>query len=438
MKKKIYAVVLCVLMCVVMCVPALADEKDHTHLGSAEALMSCYLQNGGDSRITNMVSMYYCGYNSVSCTEQAWFFNPDCVGYVDGDNYFFLNSDGSKAVAIVLYAYNGKYYNYPSESYSVSVDMAHSVSPNYTTVKDYTLVHKIFNSKQSALNYLSNGSLDGLIFDASAIEYDSSVPAPTEVHIESRYLADEGCPRTTIAFKSSETYAGSGMQTEIRYRYSGTFYESGVFGDSKTNRKAFTSPIYTKDLIKTLDVNYVGNTSNNNTVVCEWYDEFMNNDAYKNYAEYKEVESNKAAISWICAPFNSIEYWIRNVSKDNKASDWVHCKYNYETGELEETWTDTVTGGTTTVIDGSVTPGEETAGDIKDSYEIDSSIKKDDSGFDTNSSGLISSIKDLFSDNGVVGMVKAIFGFMPNWMIAYVSLFFTILIALMILYFVRG
>lgn len=438
MKKKIYVVVLCVLMCVVMCVPALADEKDHTHLGSAEALMSCYLQNGGDSRITNMVSMYYCGYNSVSCTEQAWFFNPDCVGYVDGDNYFFLNSDGSKAVAIVLYAYNGKYYNYPSESYSVSVDMAHSVSPNYTTVKDYTFVHKIFNSKQSALNYLSNGSLDGLIFDASAIEYDSSVPAPTEVHIESRYLADEGCPRTTIAFKSSETYAGSGMQTEIRYRYSGTFYESGVFGDSKTNRKAFTSPIYTKDLIKTLDVNYVGNTSNNNTVVCEWYDEFMNNDAYKNYAEYKEVESNKAAISWICAPFNSIEYWIRNVSKDNKASDWVHCKYNYETGELEETWTDTVTGGTTTVIDGSVTPGEETAGDIKDSYEIDSSIKKDDSGFDTNSSGLISSIKDLFSDNGVVGMVKAIFGFMPNWMIAYVSLFFTILIALMILYFVRG
>lgn len=438
MKKKIYVVVLCVLMCVVMCVPALADEKDHTHLGSAEALMSCYLQNGGDSRITNMVSMYYCGYNSVSCTEQAWFFNPDCVGYVDGDNYFFLNSDGSKAAAIVLYAYNGKYYNYPSESYSVSVDMAHSVSPNYTTVKDYTLVHKIFNSKQSALNYLSNGSLDGLIFDASAIEYDSSVPAPTEVHIESRYLADEGCPRTTIAFKSSETYAGSGMQTEIRYRYSGTFYESGVFGDSKTNRKAFTSPIYTKDLIKTLDVNYVGNTSNNNTVVCEWYDEFMNNDAYKNYAEYKEVESNKAAISWICAPFNSIEYWIRNVSKDNKASDWVHCKYNYETGELEETWTDTVTGGTTTVIDGSVTPGEETAGDIKDSYEIDSSIKKDDSGFDTNSSGLISSIKDLFSDNGVVGMVKAIFGFMPNWMIAYVSLFFTILIALMILYFVRG
>ena len=438
MKKKIYAAVLCVLMCVVMCVPALADEKDHTHLGSAEALMSCYLQNGGDSRITNMVSMYYCGYNSVSCTEQAWFFNPDCVGYVDGDNYFFLNSDGSKAVAIVLYAYNGKYYNYPSESYSVSVDMAHSVSPNYTTVKDYTLVHKIFNSEQSALNYLSNGSLDGLIFDASAIEYDSLVPAPTEVHIESRYFADEGCPRTTIAFKSSETYAGSGMQTEIRYRYSGTFYESGVFGDSKTNRKAFTSPIYTKDLIKTLDVNYVGNTSNNNTVVCEWYDEFMNNDAYKNYAEYKEVESNKAAISWICAPFNSIEYWIRNVSKDNKASDWVHCKYNYETGELEETWTDTVTGGTTTVIDGSVTPGEETAGDIKDSYEIDSSIKKDDSGFDTNSSGLISSIKDLFSDNGVVGMVKAIFGFMPNWMIAYVSLFFTILIALMILYFVRG
>ena len=48
MKKKIYAAVLCVLMCVVMCVPVLADEKDHTHLGSAEALMSCYLQQNQD------------------------------------------------------------------------------------------------------------------------------------------------------------------------------------------------------------------------------------------------------------------------------------------------------------------------------------------------------------------------------------------------------
>lgn len=437
MKKKIYAVVLCVFMCVVMCVPVLADEKDHTHLGSAEALMSCYLQNGGDSRITNMVGMYYCGYNNVLCLERAWFFNSDCVGYIDGDNYFFLNPDGSRAVAITLSAYSGKYYNYPSEDSAIPVDMAHSVSPNYNTVKDYTLVHKIFNSKQSALNYLSNGSLDGLIYDGSAIEYDSSVPAPTEVHIESRYLADEGCPRTTIAFKSSETYESSGMQTEIRYRYSGTFYESGVFGDSKTNRKAFTSPIYKKDLIKTLSVNYVGNTSNNNTVIMNWYDEFMDNDAYKNYAEYKEVEANKHSISWIAAPFNSIEYWIRNVTSDNKASDWVHCKYNYDTGELEETWTDTVPGGRTDVIDGSVEPGEETSKDIKDSYEIDSSIKND-GGFETNSSGLISSIKDLFSDNGVVGMVKAIFGFMPGWMIAYVSLFFTILIALMILYFVRG
>lgn len=437
MKKKIYAVVLCVFMCVVMCVPVLADEKDHTHLCSAEALMSCYLQNGGDSRITNMVGMYYCGYNNVLCLERAWFFNSDCVGYIDGDNYFFLNPDGSRAVAITLSAYSGKYYNYPSEDSAIPVDIAHSVSPNYNTVKDYTLVHKIFNSKQSALNYLSNGSLDGLIYDGSAIGYDSSVPAPTEVHIESRYLADEGCPRTTIAFKSSETYESSGMQTEIRYRYSGTFYESGVFGDSKTNRKAFTSPIYKKDLIKTLSVNYVGNTSNNNTVIMNWYDEFMDNDAYKNYAEYKEVEANKHSISWIAAPFNSIEYWIRNVTSDNKASDWVHCKYNYDTGKLEETWTDTVPGGRTDVIDGNVEPGKETPGDIKDSYEIDSSIKND-GGFDTNSSGLISSIKDLFSDNGVVGMVKAIFGFMPGWMIAYVSLFFTILIALMILYFVRG
>lgn len=432
MKKKIYAVVLCALMCVVMCVPVLADEPTYKFAGSAETLNSMISEPFDSSYVSMYVSWVYIP--SGRGLEIAYFVPRDSVAYLTSSgDYEFLSSSGSRVIVQEIQAYQGEpngnsgFYTIdpPEDSDSIKV-----ITPFHCTVK-------LFNSYANAKKYVDTGEIDGLISDSSAIEYDSSVPAPTEVHIESRYLADEGCPRTTIAFKSSETYESSGMQTEIRYRYSGTFYESGVFGDSKTNRKAFTSPIYKKDLIKTLSVNYVGNTSNNNTVIMNWYDEFMDNDAYKNYAEYKEVEANKHSISWIAAPFNSIEYWIRNVTSDNKASDWVHCKYNYDTGELEETWTDTVPGGRTDVIDGNVEPGEETPGDIKDSYEIDSNIKND-GGFDTNSSGLISSIKDLFSDNGVVGMVKAIFGFMPAWMIAYVSLFFTILIALMILYFVRG
>lgn len=432
MKKKIYAVVLCVLMCVVMCVPVLADEPTYNFAGSAETLNSMISEPFDSSYISMYEAWIYLP--SGNELEAAYFVPRGSVAYLTSSGkYEFLSSDGSKVVVQVIQGYrgkvNGQYGRYTISSVEDS-ESTKVITPFHCTVK-------LFNSYANAKKYVDTGEVDGLISDASAIEYDSSVPAPTEVHIESRYLADEGCPRTTIAFKSSETYESSGMQTEIRYRYSGTFYESGVFGDSKTNRKAFTSPIYKKDLIKTLSVNYVGNTSNNNTVIMNWYDEFMDNDAYKNYAEYKEVEANKHSISWIAAPFNSIEYWIRNVTSDNKASDWVHCKYNYDTGKLEETWTDTVPGGRTDVIDGSIEPGEETPGDIKDSYDIDSSIKND-GGFDTNSSGLISSIKDLFSDNGVVGMVKDILGFMPGWMIAYVSLFFTILIALMILYFVRG
>lgn len=432
MKKKIYAVVLCALMCVVMCVPVLADEPTYKFAGSAETLNSMISEPFDSSYVSMYVSWVYTP--SGNGLEIAYFVPRDSVAYLTSSGHYeFLSSSGSRVIVQEIQALQGKpngnpgYYTIvpPEDSDSIKV-----ITPFHCTVK-------LFNSYANAKKYVDTGEIDGLISDASAIEYDSNVPAPTEVHIESRYLADEGCPRTTIAFKSSETYESSGMQTEIRYRYSGTFYESGVFGDSKTNRKAFTSPIYKKDLIKTLSVNYVGNTSNNNTVIMNWYDEFMDNDAYKNYAEYKEVEANKHSISWIAAPFNSIEYWIRNVTSDNKASDWVHCKYNYDTGKLEETWTDTVPGGRTDVIDGSIEPGEETPGDIKDSYDIDSSIKND-GGFDTNSSGLISSIKDLFSDNGVVGMVKDILGFMPGWMIAYVSLFFTILIALMILYFVRG
>lgn len=431
MKKKIYAVVLCVLMCVVMCVPVLADEPT-IFLGSAEALNSLISKPYDSSYISMYASFVYV--SSGKGVELAFFVPCGSVAYLDNaGRYVFLSSDGSEVIVGLIQALQGKMNGNPN-LYTITPP---EDSDDVKVITPFKCVVKLFNSYDNAKKYVDTGEIDGLISDASAIEYDSSVPAPTEVHIESRYLADEGCPRTTIAFKSSETYESSGMQTEIRYRYSGTFYESGVFGDSKTNRKAFTSPIYKKDLIKTLSVNYVGNTSNNNTVIMNWYDEFMDNDAYKNYAEYKEVEANKHFISWIAAPFNSIEYWIRNVTSDNKASDWVHCKYNYDTGELEETWTDTVPGGRTDVIDGNVEPGKETPGDIKDSYEIDSSIKND-GGFDTNSSGLISSIKDLFSDNGVVGMIKAIFSFMPGWMIAYVSLFFTILIALMILYFVRG
>lgn len=434
MKKKIYVVVLCVLMCVVMCVSVYAKDIETKFVGSAEGINS--MLDSDKQFDSSYISMYesYVYLPSLASLESAYFIPRGSVAFLKDGHYEFLTSDGSLCVVRIVTTFNGSIQNYMGKEFiSPATD-----SDSYKVYTPFKCAVKLFNSYDNAKKYVDTGEIDGLISDASAIEYDSSVPAPTEVHIESRYLADEGCPRTTIAFKSSETYESSGMQTEIRYRYSGTFYESGVFGDSKTNRKAFTSPIYKKDLIKTLSINHVGNTSNNNTVIMNWYDEFMDNDAYKNYAEYKEVEANKHSISWIAAPLNSIEYWIRNVTSDNKASDWVHCRYNYDTGKLEETWTDTVPGGRTDVIDGSVEPGEETPGDIKDSYEIDSSIKKDDSGFDTNSSGLISSIKDLFSDNGVVGMVKAIFGFMPNWMIAYVSLFFTILIALMILYFVRG
>lgn len=433
MKKKIYAAVLCVLMCVVMCVPSFAADIVTHFIGSAEGINS--MLDSDKQFDSSYISMYesYVYIPSGTSLENAYFIPRGSVAFLKNNHYEFLSPDGSLCSVKLVTTFNGELQNYTAfDHISPVID-----SDSYKVYTPFKCTVKLFNSYANAKKYVDTGEIDGLISDSSAIEYDSSVPAPTEVHIESRYLADEGCPRTTIAFKSSETYESSGMQTEIRYRYSGTFYESGVFGDSKTNRKAFTSPIYKKDLIKTLSVNYVGNTSNNNTVIMNWYDEFMDNDAYKNYAEYKEVEANKHSISWIAAPLNSIEYWIRNVTSDNKASDWVHCKYNYDTGKLEETWTDTVPGGRTDVIDGSVEPGKETPGDIKDSYEIDSSIKND-GGFDTNSSGLISSIKDLFSDNGVVGMVKDILGFMPGWMIAYVSLFFTILIALMILYFVRG
>lgn len=434
MKKKIYTVVLCTFMCVVMCVPVLAVDG-YAFVGSAEGLYSHY-SDSPPFDISDKLVCYYSGLNGSTTYEVGVYIPKGSVIYISEDkqSYCILDSSGKTCLGYAIQCYDYNTYNWFGNPY-----FGIGVFEASETMHSLSFPTKVFDSKEHALSYISDGSLDGLVSDGSKdiIKYDSSVPAPTEVHIESRYLADEGCPRTTIAFKSSETYESSGMQTEIRYRYSGTFYESGVFGDSKTNRKAFTSPIYKKDLIKTLSVNYVGNTSNSNTVIMNWYDEFMDNDAYKNYAEYKEVEANKHSISWIAAPFNSIEYWIRNVSNDNKASDWVHCKYNYDTGELEETWTDTVPGGRTDVIDGSVEPGEETPGDIKDSYEIDSSIKND-GGFDNNSSGLISSIKDLFSDNGVVGMVKDILGFMPGWMIAYVSLFFTILIALMILYFVRG
>lgn len=433
MKKKIYAAVLCVLMCVVMCVPSFAADIVTHFIGSAEGINS--ILDSDKQFDSSYISMYesYVYLPSHASNENAYFIKKGSVAVWLGDRYTFVSPEGDVVGIYFLGVGDGKVVNNTALSYVFPVKN----DDNNKVYTPLTIKMKVFNSISNAKKYVRTGEIDGLISDYSNIEYDSSVPAPTEVHIESRYLADEGCPRTTIAFKSSESYESSGMQTEIRYRYSGTFYESGVFGDSKTNRKAFTSPIYKKDLIKTLSVNYVGNTSNNNTVIMNWYDEFMDNDAYKNYAEYKEVEANKHSISWIAAPFNSIEYWIRNVTSDNKASDWVHCKYNYDTGKLEETWTDTVPGGRTDVIDGNVEPGKETPGDIKDSYEIDSSIKND-GGFDTNSSGLISSIKDLFSDNGVVGMVKAIFRFMPGWMIAYVSLFFTILIALMILYFVRG
>lgn len=438
MKKKILSIFVIFFVIIVSFIPVFASSD--SWIGSAWGLYSAidasgleYMNRAGvDSSWLTTYQRFYNG--EGNCCEAAWFYPSGSIGYKDGNSYRVLKSNGSLASNSVKVLFN----NGQSSAIGMNSEVYPYVTNDYYTVlTDFVFPFKVFDSRDNALKYLETGEENGLISDNTPVTYDPSVPAPTEVHIESRYLADEGCPRTTIAFKSSETYEDSGMRTEIRYRYTGTFYESGVFGDSKNNRKSFVSPIYTKDLIKTLSVNYVGNTSNNNTVVCEWYDEFMNNDAYKNYKEYKEVEANKAVISWICAPFNSIEYWIRNVSKDNKASDWVHCKYNYDTGELEETWTDTVPGGTTTVIDGSVNPGEETVGDVKDSYEIDSNIKND-SGFDTNSAGLISSIKDLFSDNGVVGIVKAIYSFMPNWMIVYISLFFTILIALMILYFVRG
>lgn len=298
----------------------------------------------------------------------------------------------------------------------------------------------IFNTEEGMKKYFADGNLSDIYQNGEQkIEYSADIKAPYEVYAQYFMYRDseqgfDNYPAMDLNFKSDYDYE-KGYRAEIKYKVGGVIFESGVFGASKKNRLDFRTNYVNVPDFKLLESNCIGDAQGNHNLVYYWYDYFSQEDRWTTWPEYKQVNDNKNSISWVSVEYNYIEFWVRIISPDNKASDWAKIKYSYDLDDMPSTWTDQVVNNNTDIVDGNIEPGQDTQDDIKDSYKVE------DGQVNTNTGTIIDSIKNgfgLLGDSGLIILLGETFSFIPNEIIILLISTFGAICAVIVIKFVRG
>lgn len=300
-----------------------------------------------------------------------------------------------------------------------------------------------FDTIEHAKEYLLNGKIDGILNkDDTELKYtyDSSVPVPENVHIEQFYMHEENnavtLPVCNLNFTETQEYIDAGGRYEIKWRIGGSCVERGLFTEKSSNRADFTTGFFNSDLLTPRLDNEVG-CARNPTEIIHYFEKFEDMEFKKSLSAYQQVNEKAGALSSVLTKPDKIEFYIRNITADNRSSDWVRCSYGFDVDDLKEHYNNKTIEGTTDVVDGSKNPEDITDSDIKSSYEITDPDKEDSA----NSGSIIDWIKNglgLLGDDGLIHMLGEVFSFLPKPIITILITTISVCCLIVIVKFIRG
>lgn len=300
-----------------------------------------------------------------------------------------------------------------------------------------------FDTLEHSKEYLVNGKTDGLLNkDDTDLKYtyDSSVPVPGNVHIEQFYMHEENnavtLPVCNLNFTETQDYIDAGGRYEIKWRIGGSCVERGLFTEKSSNRADFTTGFFNSDLLIPRLDNEVG-CARNPTEVIYYFEKFEDMEFKKSLSAYQQVNEKAGALSSVLTKPDKIEFYIRNITADNRSSDWVRCSYGFDVDDLKEHYNNKTIEGTTDVVDGSKNPEDITDSDIKSSYEITDPDKEDSA----DSGSIIDWIKNglgLLGDDGLIHMLGDVFSFLPRPIITILISTVSVCCFIVIIKFIRG
>lgn len=317
-------------------------------------------------------------------------------------------------------------------------------SPVHANYPQSSLLTNIpyFSTKEEMESYL-RGDID----DSNAVNSDDLLTYDSEMpHVENTYISYEKIEvnqgkkwkfNTNLHFDFPESAVG--MTAEI-YMIGSVRCVHTIPFSSKVDTLIINTPTLKYGSVPYQNISY-------ETGIQSVSEELFNGqtmfDIVLNSQEYADWESNRGFMSGAINTLDKMTYCVRLVDSSH-TGDWVRCSIDLNGAQSTEIIgvggggaTEDVAGGTTEIVNGDTSADDVVSGggSVNDSYEV-APDKNIDVSLD--SSNLLETVKQIFSDNGLVGIVKVIFGWMPFWLVAFISLFFTMLIALLIYRVVRG
>lgn len=281
----------------------------------------------------------------------------------------------------------------------------------------------LFSSVDDCTEYMETGDVSNAVNPDDLLTYDDSVELPQNLVLTK---VDKNDTKCYVEWKQSDDLDLTGYQTEIwrKPRYC----HVSLMGLGSTSFLPLDMTKY-----KTID------TRNVNRELIDTFETTQ--------IDYERLKNQYSDETWTLSTttLDNCQYFIRNVKDRKYVSNWVRVIFTNDGWYIKDNDESLVAPGGSydelpaTDENGNVVSDPSTQKPVQDSpYNPDYIGVPDDSAPELNTDGILSFLKDLFSENGIVGIVKVIFGWMPTWMVAFISLFFTMLIALLIYRVVRG
>lgn len=306
----------------------------------------------------------------------------------------------------------------------------------------------VFSSESEMIDYLNtrddSAKVNSDYFD-SITSYSEDIPVVENAYLTYNYVSNESLDAFTVWINFDFPQGREDLTAEVYGAKTFDIYRCSSFNTKKLETKRFTTTS-----MKWGDIPYQSDSVHMSVYGTGSVDAQLNefvtglSDQVRNSNEYKELKDKCSLFQTVL--YEDYEYiFVIRLTDGKHYGKWVRVKVNRDGvvsteitgGDSSLGATEETAGGDTEIVGGDTSVDDVVSGGgtVDDSYHIDASI---DTPQDLSSEELLNTIKTMFSDNGVVGIVKAVFGFMPPWLVAFVSLFFTLLIALLIIRFVRG
>lgn len=358
---------------------------------------------------------------------------------------------------IEYYSYSEKKGNLEKTSvhwycYNEATKAVYDQSNNGLTIAgDWALVSTnlpYFVDKESALAYLRNGDTSGLL-NASDVgsQYSEDVPVVENAYLTYTYTVQDGKESQDlfdcwVHFDFPESAEGYNAKVYLMT----TFRINVIPRIGSATPKRYTT--YDTPMYDGWDVSY-----QTDSVTLDYADldvSLKAIDLCYASSEYAQAKKDKGLLEALVLQDYATTFLIQ-LDNGRYKGDYVRLSINKDglveteitsgSGKNSLGATQETAGGTTEIVGGDTdkTDAIKGNGKVKDSYDIDSSIKQGDNELSTE--GIITGIKNMFSADGMGGVIQLLgdtFSFIPTPIITLMIGGFATCMAVVVIKFIRG